>query len=82
MSDYNCEPAWGAFDIKRCNRIIHVPIHMNNIARYSSDAFWKWLVDVKNKGNPFKLQIHLADVGEFEDWLKVQNNTPSPQDEP
>ena len=82
MSDCNCEPCWGAFDIKRNRRTIHVPVHMNNVARYCSDAFWKWFTEVKNKGNPFYLEIQLSDVGEFESWQKAQNNSPSPQDEP
>lgn len=74
MCDYL--PAWGAFTIKREGRDIYVPTHMNNLARYFSEAFWQWFIQVKHKGNPFYLQLELTDVEEFEKWRTAGGNTP------
>ena len=41
MSD---APCWGAFVFAWKSRTIRVPAFLNNVARYTTDAFWNWLV--------------------------------------
>jgi hypothetical protein len=59
-------PRWGAFTMKRNGRSIYVPVHMNNIARYSTDDFWNWFTEVRHQGNPFSLELALDDLRLFE----------------
>ena len=64
-------PRWGAFTMKRNGRSIYVPVHMNNIARYSQDDFWQWFTEVRHKQNQFLLELALDDLRLFEEHRKT-----------
>ena len=45
-------PCWGSFIFKYKNKTIQVPSFLNNVARYKSDAFWDWLLEM-HEHEPF-----------------------------
>jgi hypothetical protein len=61
-----CLPTHGAFTIKQNRREIYVPADMNTWARHSSDDFWKWFTDVKNKDNLTHLRLSYDDIKGYE----------------
>jgi len=65
----------GPFTFIYKKRSIHIPAHLNNVARYKPDSFWDWLIEKEPYGYITMTYEHVKDESQLlKDLWKKANN--------